>query len=178
MNEIYDLRQELNQPIKSLNKQEDLTESKKHLQYLQRENQSLKEENDNKRRRIETVLNQNKELLKLNHEIYNKNYVTHYQEKSIKECPKRDDFQIASKTATTKIKQLLEKDTDNSKNNNGFISPNRFGRLFYEDINNDENESVTNNIDSTKTLQNDQINKENFARKYNNNDKNKNTGIP
>ena len=29
-----------------------------------------------------------------------------------------------------------------------------------------------------KTLQNDQINKENFAGKYNNNDKNKNTGRP
>ena len=67
---------------------------------------------------------------------------------------------------------------DNSNNNNRFISPNRFGRLFYEDNNNDDNESVTNNIDSTKTLQNDQINKENFARKYNNNDKNKNTGRP
>ena len=43
MNEIHDLRQELNQPIKSLNKQEDLTELKTKLQYLQRENQSLKE---------------------------------------------------------------------------------------------------------------------------------------
>ena len=64
MNEIYDLWQELSQPIKSLNKQEDLIELKTQLQYLQRENQSLKEENENKRRRIETVLNQNK-LLKL-----------------------------------------------------------------------------------------------------------------
>ena len=64
---------------------------------------------------------------------------------------------------------------DNS-NNNQFISPNCFERLFYEDENNDGNESMTNNIDSTKTLQNDQINKENFARKYNNNDENKNTG--
>ena len=34
MNEIYDLRQELNQLIKSLNKQEDLTELKTQLQYL------------------------------------------------------------------------------------------------------------------------------------------------
>ena len=101
MNEIYDLRQELNQPSKSLNKEEDLAELKTKLQYLERgRNQSLKEENENKRRRIETVLNQNNELLKLNHEIYNKNNVTHYQEKSIKECPKQDDFQIASKTAT------------------------------------------------------------------------------
>ena len=48
--------------------------------------------------------------------------------------------------------------------------------MFYEDENNDGNESMTNNIDSTKTQQNDQINKENFARKYNNNDENKNTG--
>ena len=64
---------------------------------------------------------------------------------------------------------------DNS-NNNQFISPNCFERLFYEDENNDGNESMTNNIDSTKILQNDQINKENFARKYNNNDENKNTG--
>ena len=64
MNEIFDLNQDLNQPIKSLNKQEDLTELKTQLQYLPRENQSLKEENGNKRRRIETVLNQNK-LLKL-----------------------------------------------------------------------------------------------------------------
>ena len=130
---------------------------------------------------IETVLNQNNELLKLNHEIYNKNNVTHYQEKSIKECHKRNDFQIASTTATKKIKQSLEKDMDNSNNNNRFISPNRFGRLFYGDYNNNDNESVTINIDSTKTLQtnnNDQINKEYFARKYNNNDKNKNTGRP
>ena len=50
--------------------------------------------------------------------------------------------------------------------------------MFYEDKNNDDDESVTNNIDSTKTLQNDQKNKEHFARKYNNNDKNKNTGRP
>ena len=63
-----------------------------------------------------------------------------------------------------------------NSNNNQFISPNCFERLFYEDENNDGNESMTNNIDSTKTQQNDQINKENFARKYNNNDENKNTG--
>ena len=50
--------------------------------------------------------------------------------------------------------------------------------MFYEDKNNDDDESVTNNIDSTKTLQNDQKTKEHFARKYNNNDKNKNTGRP
>ena len=142
----------------------------KTLQYLHRENQLLKEENENKRRRIETVLQQNNELLKLNHDIYNKNNVTDYQEKSIKECPKRNDFQIASTTATKKIKQSLEKDTDNSNNNNRFISPNRFGRLFYEDNNNDDNESATNNIDSIETLQNnnnnnnnDQINKEYFV---------------
>ena len=180
MNEIYDLRQELNQPIKSLNKQEDLIELKTQLQYLQRENQSLKEENENKRQIIETVLNQNNELLKLNHEIYNKNNVTHHQEKSIKECPKRNDFQIASATATKKIKQALEKNMNNSNNNNRFISPNRFGRLFYDDNNNDDNISVTNSIGSSKTLQNndnDQINKEYYARKYNN-DKNKNTGRP
>ena len=60
---------------------------------------------------------------------------------------------------------------DNSNNNNRFISPNRFGRLFYEDNNNDDNESMTNNTDSTKTLLNEQINKENFAKNYNNNDK-------
>ena len=48
MNEIYDLRQELNQPSKCLNKQEDLTELKTKLQYLEKENQSLKEENENK----------------------------------------------------------------------------------------------------------------------------------
>ena len=143
-----------------------------------KKNQSLKEENENKRRRIETVLNQNNELLKLNHEINNKNNVKNYQEKSIKECPKQDDVQAASKTATKNIKQSLEKDMDNSNNNNCFISPNRFGRLFYEDNNNDDNESITNNTDSTKTLLNNQINKEDFAKKYNNNDKNKNTGRP
>ena len=178
MNEIYDLRQELNQPSKCFNKQEDLTELKTKLQYLEKENQSLKEENENKRKIIETVINQNNELLKLNHEICNKNNVTHYQEKSIKECPNQDDFQVASKTATKKIKQSLEKDMDNSNNNNRFISPNRFGRLFYEDNNNDDNESITNNTDSTKTLLNDQINKENFGKNYNNNDKNKSTGRP
>ena len=113
------------------------------------------------------MLHQNNKLFKLNHEIYNKNNVTHYQEKSIRKCPKCNNFQIASKTAIKKIKQSLEKDMDNS-NNNQFISSNCFERLFYEDENNDGNESMTNNIDSTKTLQNDQINKENFARKYNN----------
>ena len=112
-----------------------MTELKTKLQSLGSENQSLKEENENKRRRIETVLNQNNKLLKLNHEIYNKNNVTHYQEKSIKECPKQDNFQVASKTATKKIKQSLEKDMDNSNNSNCFISPNRFGRFFYEDNN-------------------------------------------
>ena len=61
MNEIYDLRQELNQPIKSLNKQEDLVELKTQLQYLQRENESIRKENENKRRGIETLLNQNNE---------------------------------------------------------------------------------------------------------------------
>ena len=178
MNEIYDLRQELNQPSKCLNKQDDLKELKTKLQYLEKENQSLKEENENKRKIIETVLNQNNELLKLNHEIYNKNNVTHYQEKSVKECPKQDDLQVASKTSTKKVKQSLEQDMDNSNNNNRFISPSRFGRLFYEDNNNDDNESITNNTDSTKTLLNDQINIENFAKNYNNNDKNKNTGRP
>ena len=67
---------------------------------------------------------------------------------------------------------------DNSNDNNHFISLNRFGRLFYEDNSNDDNESVTNNTDSTKTLLNDQINKENFVRKYNNNDNNKSPGRP
>ena len=76
-----------------------------------------------------------------------------------------------------KTKQSLEKDMDNSNSNNGFIPPNHFEKLFYED-NNYDNESVTNNIDSTKTLQNGQMNKENFVRKYNNNDTNKNTGRP
>ena len=155
-----------------------MTELKTQLQYLERENQSLKEENENKRIIIEAVLNQNNELLKLNHEIYNKINVTHYQEKSIKECSKSNDFQIASKTAAKKIKQSLEKDMDSNNNNNRFISLNRFERLFYEDNNNDYSESVTNNIDGTTTLQNDQLNKENFSRKYNNDDKNKNTGRP
>ena len=76
-----------------------------------------------------------------------------------------------------KTKQSLEKDMDNSNSNNGFVPPNHFEKLFYED-NNYDNESVTNNIDSTKTLQNGQMNKENFGRKYNNNDTNKNTGRP
>ena len=96
-----------------------------------------------------------------------------------KKKKKKDDFQVASKTATKKIKQSLERDMGNSNNNNRFISPNRFARLFYEVKNNDDNESITNNnTDSTKTLLNDQINKENFAKNYNNNDKNKNTGRP
>ena len=116
INEIYDLRQELNQPIKSLNKQEDMTELKTQLQYLQKENQSLKEENGNKRKRIETVLNQNNELFTLNNEVYNKNNVTHSQEKYIKEWPKRKDFQVASKTATKKIKQSLGNSNRNSNN--------------------------------------------------------------
>ena len=135
INKIYDLRQEPNQPIKSLNKQEDLTDLKIQLQYLQRENKSLKGENVNKRRRIETVPDQNNELLKLNREMYNKNNVMHYQEKYIKECPKHDDFQIASKTATKKIKQSLEKDMDNSNNKNCFISSNCFMKIIMMTMN-------------------------------------------
>ena len=50
MNEIYDLRQELDQQSKCLNKQENLTELKTKLQYLEKDNQSLKEENENKRK--------------------------------------------------------------------------------------------------------------------------------
>ena len=42
ISEIYDLRQELNQPIKSLNKQEDYPELKTQLRYIQRENQFLR----------------------------------------------------------------------------------------------------------------------------------------
>ena len=42
---------------------------KTQLQYLQRQNQSLKEENENKKRIIEAVPNQNNKLLKLNHDI-------------------------------------------------------------------------------------------------------------
>ena len=49
MNEIYDLRQELDQQSKCSNKQEDLTQLKTKLQYLEKENQSLKEENENKK---------------------------------------------------------------------------------------------------------------------------------
>ena len=127
------------------------------------------------------MLNQSNELLKLNHEIYNKNNVTHFQEKSIKECSKRNDFQIASKTATKKVKLSFENHINNSKNNNRLVSHNRFGRFFYEyniNNNNDDNESVKSNSDSTKTLRIDQINKYNFARKYNNNNKNKNSGRP
>ena len=69
-----------------------MTELKTQLQYLERENQSLKEENENKRIIIEAVLNQNNELLKLNHEIYNKINVTHYQEKLLKSAPKVTTF--------------------------------------------------------------------------------------
>ena len=72
------------------------------------------------------MLNQNNELLKLNREMYNKNNVTHYQERSIKECPKHNDFQMASATDTENIKQSLKKNMDNSNNNNRFISPNHF----------------------------------------------------
>ena len=42
ISEIYDLRQELNQPIKSVNKQEDYPELKIQLRYIQRENQILR----------------------------------------------------------------------------------------------------------------------------------------
>ena len=66
----------------------------------------------------------------------------------------------------------MDKDMDNNNKNNRFISPNRIGRSLYDD-----NESITNSIDNTKTLQNDQINKENFGRKYNNAE-NKNTARP
>ena len=60
---------------------------------------------------------------------YNR-YYTLFFVKSIKEWPKRNNFQIASKTATKKINQSLEKDMDNNNDNNRIISPCRFGRLF------------------------------------------------
>ena len=58
---------------------------------------------------------------------YNR-YYTLFFVKSIKEWPKRNNFQ--SKTATKKINQSLEKDMDNNNDNNRIISPCRFGRLF------------------------------------------------
>ena len=112
------------------------------MQYLQRESHSLKEENKNKRR-IGTVLHQNNKLLKLNHEIYNKNNLMHYQEKSFEEYPKRNDFQIASKTAT--------KEKSNNYQDRIWIivitiiaSFHLIVSVFYEDSNNDDNESMAN----------------------------------
>ena len=92
MNEIYDLRQELDQQSKCLNKQENLTELKTKLQYLEKENESLKEENENKRKIIETVLNQNNELLKLSHEIYNKKMQRITKKNLLKSAPSKTTF--------------------------------------------------------------------------------------
>ena len=88
MNEIYELRQEISSlPLKL--QQEKLNQSennnvcekdekiifenlKTRLEFYQRENQPLKEEMMTKQRTIETILHQNKKLLKL-HQYYNKN---------------------------------------------------------------------------------------------------------
>ena len=69
-----------------------MTELKTNLQYLEKENQSLKEENENKRKIIETVLNQNNELLKLNHEIYKKIMQCITKKNLLKSAPSKTTF--------------------------------------------------------------------------------------
>ena len=72
MNEIYDLRQEIQIRGKSKNFSKNnrpIKEMKSKLQWYERENQTLKDKFASKKNIIETILNQNNELIKLNNSI-------------------------------------------------------------------------------------------------------------
>ena len=74
MNEIYDLRQEIEIRDKNFSKNNrSIEEMKSKLQCYERENQTLNDENAIKKNLIETILNQNNELIKLNNSICNRN---------------------------------------------------------------------------------------------------------
>ena len=74
MNEIYDFRQVIEKRDKNFSKNNrSIEEMKSKLQCYERENQILKDENASKKNIIETILNQNNELIKLNNSICSRN---------------------------------------------------------------------------------------------------------
>ena len=100
---------------------------KSKLQCYERENQTLKDENVSKKNIIETILNQNNELIKLNNSICNRNQTGIDKDTTItsSEPPKQNDFQRPRKTSNRYTPEKVSTiDT--------FISPNRFGNLFYD----------------------------------------------
>ena len=128
MNEIYDLRQEIEKRDKNFSKNNrSIEEMKSKLQCYERENQTLKDENASKKNIIETILNQNNELIKLNNSICNRNQTGIDKDTTIKssELPKQNDFQRPRKTNKRYTPEKVST-TDT------FISPNRFGNLFYD----------------------------------------------
>ena len=128
MNEIYDLRLEIEKQDKNFaENNRSIEEMKSKLQCYERENQTLKDENASKKNIIETILNQNNKLTKLNNLICNRNQTGIDKDTTIKssEPPKQTDFQRPRKTDNRYTPEKVSmSDT--------FISPNRFGNLFYD----------------------------------------------
>ena len=130
MNEIYELRLEIEKRGKIYSKNDmSIEEMKSRLQSYERENQSLKDENVNKKNVIDTILHQNNELLKLNHAVSNRNQTENDGDmikKSSASLP-HNDFQRPTKTAYnhTPLK---------TNTNDTFISTNRFGNRFYDEV--------------------------------------------
>ena len=128
MNEIYDLRQQLAQ-IQLQEKQDQthngrlIKELEMKLQYFQKENQTLRDENISKR--IEAVLNQNNELLKISQPLTN-NRKNSTQGILRHQSAKSDVFQKSGKNTSNK---------SFSNNFDTIISPNHFETLFNEEVN-------------------------------------------
>ena len=126
MNEIYDLRQEIEKRDKKFSKNNrSIEEMKSKLQCYERENQILKDENASKKNIIETILNQNNELIKLNNSICSRNQTGIDKDTTIKssEPPKQNDFQRPRKTNNRYTPEKVS-------TSDTFISANRFGNLF------------------------------------------------
>ena len=128
MNEIYDLQQEIEKRDKNFSKNNrSIEEMKSKLQCYERENQILKDENASKKNIIETILNQNNELIKLNNSICSRNQTGIDKDTTIKssEPPNQNDFQRPRKTNNRYTPEKVS-------TSDTFISPNRFGNLFYD----------------------------------------------
>ena len=128
MNEIYDLRQDIEKRDKNFSENNrSIDEMKSKLQCYDRENQTLKDENASKKNIIETILNQNNELIKRNNSICNRNQTGIDKDTTIKssEPPKQNNFQRPTKTNNRYTPEKVS-------TSDTLISPNRFGNLFYD----------------------------------------------
>ena len=128
MNEIYDLRQEIEIRDENFSKNNrSIEEVKSKLQCYERENQTLKDEKASKKNIIGTILNQNNELIKLNNSICYRNQTVIDKDTTIKssEPPKQNDFQRPRKMNNRYTPEKVS-------TSDTFISPNRFGNLFYD----------------------------------------------